>query len=55
MGYAAAYKPDYEALDQFLRRKGGITSAPPGFLGAWGEGRRMALARCAHEIVSGDR
>jgi hypothetical protein len=31
MRYAAAYKPDSEALDQFVRRKGGINACADRF------------------------
>jgi hypothetical protein len=45
MRYAAAYKPDGEALDQFIRRKGGINACAARFsrrLGArWPKVREM--------------
>jgi hypothetical protein len=45
MRYAAVYKPDREALDQFVRRKGGINESAAGFLGVWGEGLSVETGR----------
>jgi hypothetical protein len=41
MRYAAAYKPDSEALDQFVRRKGGINACAVRFSRCLGGGTRL--------------
>jgi hypothetical protein len=38
MRYAAAYKPDSEPLDQFVRRKGGINACAARFSRRMGRG-----------------
>jgi hypothetical protein len=40
MRYAAVYKPDSEALDQFLKRKGGINACAARFTRCLGRGTR---------------
>jgi hypothetical protein len=44
MRYVAVYKPDFEPLDQFIRRKGGINACAARFTRALGRG---ALRRTA--------
>jgi hypothetical protein len=44
MRYAAVYKPDFEPLDRFIRRKGGINACAARFTRALGRG---ALRRTA--------
>ncbi len=46
MRYAAAYKPDSEPLDQFIRRKGGINECAARFSRCLGRGMR------SHDDVS---
>jgi hypothetical protein len=41
--YAVAYKPDSEALDQFIRRKGGINACAGRFSRCLGEVGRRGL------------
>jgi hypothetical protein len=43
--YAAVYKPDYEALDQFIRRKGGINACAARFARWMGRGRATRSER----------
>jgi hypothetical protein len=43
MRYAAVYKPDSEALDQFIRRKGGINACAARFSGRLGRGALTML------------
>jgi hypothetical protein len=38
MRYAVAYKPDSEAFDQFIRRKGGINACVARFGRCYGRG-----------------
>jgi hypothetical protein len=50
MRYATAYKPNAEALDQFIRRKGGINACAARFtryLGRGGATRLQASRTCA--------
>ena len=41
MRYAVAYKPDSEAFDQFIRRKGGINACVARFGRCYGRGTRL--------------
>ena len=45
MRYAAAYKPDSEPLDQFVRRKGGINVCAARFARHLGRGRAMRFQK----------
>jgi hypothetical protein len=47
MRYAAVYKPDSEALEQFIRRKGGINAWAARFARLLGRGRLSSERRLA--------
>jgi hypothetical protein len=50
MRYAAAYKPDSEAFDQFVRRKGGINSCAARFTKRLGRGAATKGVSCESEL-----
>jgi hypothetical protein len=53
MRHAAAYKPDSEALDQFIKRKGGINACAARFTRCRGEARRIRDEFRCERITSG--
>jgi hypothetical protein len=51
MRYAAVYKPDSEALEQFIRRKGGINACAARFSRCRGRGAALDCEAQANPIV----
>jgi hypothetical protein len=49
--YSAAYKPDCEPLDHFIKRKGGINACSARFSRCTGRGRATNLQKLSETIM----
>jgi hypothetical protein len=47
MRYAAAYKPDSEPLEQFVKRKGGINECAARYSRRLGRGAEIRSQKCS--------